>query len=102
MRRARASACPTGSAFNQPVPASRWRAEVLGCDHLRAGVTNPDRYDPELHRTYAEMASHYGTATLAARPRRPNDKAKVEVAVQIAQRWSWRGCATSASFPWRS
>lgn len=33
------------------------------------------------------MASHYGTAVLAARPRRPKDKAKVEVAVQIAQRW---------------
>jgi transposase len=32
------------------------------------------------------MASHYGTAILAARPRRPKDKAKVEVAVQIAQR----------------
>src|SRR6202040_1338196 len=33
------------------------------------------------------MAGHYGTAILAARPRRPKDKAKVEVAVQIAQRW---------------
>ena len=50
-------------------------------------MTNPDRYDPGLNRTYAEMAGHYGTAILAARPRRPKDKAKVEVAVQIAQRW---------------
>jgi transposase len=57
------------------------------CDNLKAAVTNPDRYDPGLNRTYAEMASHYGTAVLAARPRRPKDKAKVEVAVQIAQRW---------------
>jgi transposase len=57
------------------------------CDNLKAAVTNPDRYDPGLNRTYAEMASHYGTAILAARPRRPKDKAKVEVAVQIAQRW---------------
>jgi len=56
------------------------------CDNLKAAVTNPDRYDPGLNRTYAEMASHYGTAILAARPRRPKDKAKVEVAVQIAQR----------------
>ena len=62
------------------------------CDNLKAAVTNPDRYDPGLNRTYAEMASHYGTAILAARPRRPKDKAKVEVAVQIAQRWSWRVC----------
>lgn len=44
------------------------------CDNLRAAVTNPDRYDPGLNRTYAEMASHYGTAVLAARPRRPKDK----------------------------
>ncbi|MHC2191375.1 transposase [Bradyrhizobium diazoefficiens] len=57
------------------------------CDNLKAAVSNPDRYDPGLNRTYAEMASHYGTAILAARPRRPKDKAKVEVAVQIAQRW---------------
>jgi transposase len=57
------------------------------CDNLKAAVTNPDRYDPGLNRTYAEMAGHYGTAILAARPRKPRDKAKVEVAVQIAQRW---------------
>jgi len=57
------------------------------CDNLKAAVTNPDRHDPGLNRTYAEMASHYGTAILAARPRRPKDKAKVEVAVQVAQRW---------------
>jgi hypothetical protein len=46
------------------------------CDNLKAAVTNPDRYDPGLNRTYVEMASHYGTAILAARPRRPKDKAK--------------------------
>src|SRR3954465_11067062 len=57
------------------------------CDNLKAAVTNPDRYDPGLNRTYAKMAGHYGTALLAARPRKPKDKAKVEVAVQIAQRW---------------
>ena len=57
------------------------------CDNLKAAVTNPDRYDPGLNRTYAEMAGHYGTTILAARPRKPRDKAKVEVAVQVAQRW---------------
>ena len=57
------------------------------CDNLKAAVINPDRYDPGLNRTYAEMARHYGTTILAARPRKPKDKAKVEVAVQIAQRW---------------
>ena len=57
------------------------------CDNLKAAVTNPDRYEPGLNRTYAEMARHYGTTILPARPRKPRDKAKVEVAVQVAQRW---------------
>ncbi|WP_283807063.1 IS21 family transposase [Bradyrhizobium elkanii] len=46
------------------------------CDNLKAAVTNPDRHDPGLNRTYAEMASHYGTAILAARPRRPKRQGK--------------------------
>jgi len=37
------------------------------CDNLKAAVTNPDRYDPGINRTYAEMAGYYGTAILAAR-----------------------------------
>src|SRR5208337_2473913 len=44
-------------------------------------------YDPEVNRTYAEMAAHYGTAILPARPRKPRDKAKVEQAVLIVERW---------------
>ncbi len=56
-------------------------------DNLKSAVIKADRFDPGLNRTYAEMAAHYGTAILPARPRKPRDKAKVEVAVQIAQRW---------------
>jgi transposase len=56
-------------------------------DQLRSGVSGPHRYEPEIQKTYDEMAEHYGTAVLPARPRSPRDKAKVEVAVQIAQRW---------------
>jgi transposase len=33
------------------------------------------------------MAQHYGTTVLPARPAHPRDKAKVEVGVQIAERW---------------
>jgi transposase len=50
-------------------------------------VIKADRYDSGFNRTYAEMAEHYGTAILPARGRKPKDKAKVEVAVQVAQRW---------------
>jgi transposase len=31
-------------------------------------------YEPQVNRTYAEMAAHYGTAVLPARPYRPRDK----------------------------
>ena len=33
------------------------------------------------------MATHYGVAVLPTRARRPRDKAKVEVAVQVVERW---------------
>lgn len=56
-------------------------------DNLRSGVTKACRYEPTLQRDYEEMAMHYGAAVLPARPRKARDKAKVEVGVQIAQRW---------------
>lgn len=56
-------------------------------DQLKSGVTRACRYEPEAQRTYEELARHYDTTVLPARPRRPRDKAKVEVGVQIAQRW---------------
>ncbi|QRD49067.1 IS21 family transposase (plasmid) [Pseudosulfitobacter pseudonitzschiae] len=61
--------------------------QVVEPDNLKSAVIKADRYDPGLNRTYAEMAEHYGTAILPARVRKPKDKAKVEVAVQVAQRW---------------
>ena len=56
-------------------------------DNLKAGVTRPHRYEPDLNRTYAELAAHYGTAILPARVAKPRDKAKVEVGVQVVERW---------------
>jgi transposase len=60
---------------------------LLVPDNLRAGVTQAHRYEPLLNRSYSEMAAHYGTAILPARANKPRDKAKVEVGVQIAERW---------------
>jgi transposase len=62
-------------------------SEITVPDQLKSGVTTSDRYEPGVQRTYDEMAKHYGTAIVPARPRKPRDKAKVEVGVQIAQRW---------------
>lgn len=57
------------------------------CDNLKAGITKACFYEPEVNRTYAEMAAHYRTAVVPARPKKPKDKAKVEVGVQVATRW---------------
>jgi transposase len=56
-------------------------------DQPRTAVSKPCRYEPELNPAYQEMADHYGTCILPARPRKPRDKAKVEVSVLVAQRW---------------
>jgi len=60
--------------------------ELVVCDNLKTGVRKPDRYEPDLHAPYAELAAHYGCAVFPARVRKPRDKAKVENGVLIAQR----------------
>jgi transposase len=61
--------------------------ELVVPDQLRSAVRDPCRYEPGIARSYAEWAAHYGTTVLPARPAKPRDKAKVEAAVQVAQRW---------------
>jgi transposase len=68
-------------AFIGGVPA------MVVSDNLRSGITKACFYEPAVNRTYAEMAAHYNTAIVPARPYRARDKAKVEVAVQIATRF---------------
>ena len=61
--------------------------ELLVPDNLKSGVNRADRYDPEPNATYLEMARHYRTAILPARPYKPKDKAKAELGVQVVERW---------------
>jgi transposase len=56
-------------------------------DNLKAGVTRASFHEPMINRTYADMARHYRTAIVPARPYKPRDKAKVEVGVQVVGRW---------------
>ena len=42
-------------------------------DNLRAGITRACFYEPLVNRTYADMAAHYGTAVIPARPYKPHD-----------------------------
>jgi len=56
-------------------------------DNAKVAVIKACHFDPMLNRSYTDMARHYGTAVLPARPRRPKDKAKVEACVRIVERW---------------
>lgn len=62
-------------------------ARQVVSDNLKSGVTRACFHEPAVNRTYGEMAGHYGTAIVPARPYKPRDKAKVEVGVQVVQRW---------------
>jgi len=68
--------------------------EEFGCvpyiavpDNLKAGVKDACLYEPEINRSYTELAEYYGFTVIPARKAKPKDKAKVEKGVNIAQRW---------------
>jgi len=56
-------------------------------DQLRSAVKDPHWVEPTINRTYEELSRHYDTSVVPARPGKPRDKAKAEVAVQVAERW---------------
>ena len=62
-------------------------AEVTVPDNTKTAVTDPCHYEPDLNKTYLDMADHYNTTIIPARKRKPRDKAKAENAVLQAQRW---------------
>jgi transposase len=62
-------------------------SEILVPDNLRSGISKAHRYEPDINPSYRDLAEHYGVAVLPARSRKPKDKAKVEVGVQVVERW---------------
>lgn len=62
-------------------------SQLIVPDNPRTGVTRACRYEPDLNRTYLEMAQFYNVAIMPARPYKPRDKAKAEAAVLLAERW---------------
>jgi transposase len=60
---------------------------ILVPDNLKAGVKSPNRYEPDLNPTYQDFSRHYSIAVVPTRVRKPRDKAKVEVGVQVVERW---------------
>lgn len=76
--------------------------EIVVPDQLESAVSKPNRHDPEINPTYAEMAAHYGTVVISARPRKARDKATVEVGVQghgcyaqLSHAEPWARCPSS-------
>lgn len=61
--------------------------ELVVPDNARALIADPDRYEPQASATVLELAAHYRTTVLPARPYHPRDKAKAEVGVQVVERW---------------
>jgi transposase len=62
-------------------------AEILVPDNTKTAVTHPSRYEPELNPTYRDLAQYYGTVVIPTRVAKPKDKAKVESAVLLVERW---------------
>jgi transposase len=62
-------------------------AQITVPDNLKAGVRKACYYDPEINPSYAELAFHYDTVVLPARPGKPRDKAAAESGVMAVERW---------------
>lgn len=61
--------------------------QIVVPDQLRSAVSAPSRHEPVIQQAYADFGRHYNVSIIPARPRHPKDKAKVEVGVQVVQRW---------------
>jgi len=60
-------------------------------DNLKTGVDKPDLYDPQINRSYAELAAHYGALVDPARAFKPKDKPRVERPMPYVRDSYWRG-----------
>lgn len=60
--------------------------KTLVPDNLRAAVQKANSFEPQINRSYHELAEYYGCIVLPARVRKSNDKASVENAVRQASR----------------
>ena len=60
---------------------------ILVPDNLKTGIIKNTSTETVINKTYLELAEHYGTAIIPARPRSPKDKPTVEKSVGIASTW---------------
>lgn len=62
-------------------------AKILVPDNLKSAVDIPSKYESEINKSYLKLAEHYNCVVIPARVRKPKDKAKVESAVLLVERW---------------
>lgn len=60
--------------------------ELVVPDNLKSATSRACKYDPDVNPTYPQMLEQYNVAVIPARPRKPKDKAKAEVGVQVVER----------------
>ncbi len=61
--------------------------QLIVPDNPRALVKSANRYESQLNETVLDFARHYGCSVLPARAYHSQDKAKVELSVQLVERW---------------
>jgi transposase len=70
--------------------------EIVVPDNTKTGVNKACRYEPDLNRTYQEMAAHYGVAVVPARPAEP----KWRPVCSWSSAGLWRPCASGLFSAW--
>ena len=58
---------------------------ILVPDNCKTAVIKADKRDPRINASYEELARHYGSAVIPARPYAPRDKGPVENSVKIVE-----------------
>jgi hypothetical protein len=65
--------------------------QTLVPDNLKAAVTNPDWFDPDLNPKFQSFCAHYGIVALPTKSRTPRHKGKVERGVDYVQENALKG-----------
>ena len=96
-RKAYSESCfrETTESFIQCLENSFWQLggvpRTIVIDNLKAAVTKPDWYDPELNPRLRAFADHYGTVILPTKPYTPRHKGKTESGIKYVQSNALKG-----------
>lgn len=62
-------------------------SQIVVPDNLKSAVSKACKYEPDINRSYLDLAQHYGMAVVPARPYKPKDKSRAENGVLLVERW---------------